>query len=87
MMPLTQVKGSFSAMSDTDDSDLSDEYMSDDSIGSDESDLEALTASMSPAERAEYERFGAEYNGPELDEKVASRLLVLMLHASTCPCR
>lgn len=87
MIPPAQVRGSFSALSDTEDSDLSDDYMSDDSIGSDESDLEAITASMSPTERAEYERFGAEYSGPELDERSASRLLVLMLHASACPCR
>ena len=72
------------AGTDSDDSDLTDEDLSEDSLASDESDLDAI-ASMSPAEQAEYERFGAEYKGPVLPNSSASRLLVLMLHASTCP--
>ena len=51
-----------------------------------ESDIDGLDA-LSPADRAEQERFGAEYSGPTLENREASRLLVLMAHASTCPCR
>lgn len=79
--------------SDTDSlgSDLSDDdwdgmLTDDDSLGSDHTDVEAL-ASMSPSEKAENERFGAEYTGPKLNEKESARLLILMAHASTCPCR
>jgi hypothetical protein len=41
--------------------------------------------SMSIGEQAENEKFGAEYEGPKLSEYDASRLLILILHASTCP--
>jgi hypothetical protein len=69
------------AASDIDLSDLSDDdLLSDDSVGSDDSD-------MSLGEKAEIEKFGDEYQGPKLPEESSSRLLLLMLHASTCPCR
>lgn len=42
---------------------------------------------LSPEDQAENENFGLEYNGPVLEEDEACRLLALMLHASTCPCR
>ena len=93
LMPASHVNATFpvattagTATTESDDSDITDEDLSDDSLGSDESDLEAL-ASMSPADQAEYERFGAEYKGPTLSDQTASRLLACMLHASTCPCR
>jgi hypothetical protein len=57
----------------------------DDSLGSDLSDNEPLIR-RSPAEVAERERFGDEYKGPVCDDEEASRLLLLMGHASTCPC-
>ena len=41
---------------------------------------------MTPAERAEHETFGSEYMGPRLADDHAARLLILMGHASTCPC-
>jgi hypothetical protein len=76
------------------DSDLSDDdgLLSDDDEESlfdsseDDSDLDDFAA-MSPADRAEHEKFGLEYDGPKLTEKESARLLNLMLHASTCPCR
>jgi hypothetical protein len=58
----------------------------DDSLHSAEFDAEAA-ASMSPSEQAENERFGGEYEGPTLTHSQASRLLILMAHASTCPGR
>ena len=73
-------------LSDSDDSYLSGEDLSDMSLDSDDSDLDAV-ASLSPADQAENEDFGSEYTGPSLSDETASRLLVLMLHASTCPCR
>lgn len=42
---------------------------------------------MTPAERAEHETFGKEYEGPVLSEDHAAKLLILMGHASTCPCQ
>jgi hypothetical protein len=73
--------------SDSDDSDLSDDDMlSDDSLVSEESDPEIL-ASMSPSEKAELEKFGADYTGPKLSDGQSARLLPLLLHASSCPCR
>ena len=67
-------------------SDLSDGDLSDDSYASDDS-LDNLMEIMSPAEQAENEQFGVEYNGPQLTVDQASRLLILMSHASTCPGR
>jgi hypothetical protein len=62
-------------------------YLSDDdSLYSVEFDPEAV-ASMSPSEQAENERFGMEYGGPTLTDGEASRLLILMAHASSCPGR
>lgn len=64
-----------------------DSLLSDSDGGdSDGSDLDAL-GSLSPAEIAENERFGEEYTGPKLSESEAGRLLVLISHASTCPCQ
>ena len=67
-------------------SDLSDGDLSDDSYDSDDS-LDNLMGIMSPAEQAENEQFGVEYNGPKLTDDQSSRLLTLMSHASTCPGR
>lgn len=67
-------------------SDITDGNLSDISLDSNDSDADVL-ASLTPAEKAEYERFGFEYKGPKLSDSVASRLLVLMLHANGCPCR
>ena len=72
--------------SDSDLSDLSDSDLSDDSLDSIDLDLENL-GDLSPAEQAENELFGLEYNGPTLSDDEASRLLVLMAHSSTCPGR
>jgi hypothetical protein len=54
-------------------------------MDSDDSDLDLL--SLTPAEQAEHETFGHEYKGPKLSDNHTSRLVVLMQHASTCPCR
>lgn len=67
-------------------SDITDGNLSDISLDSDDSDAEVL-ASWTPAEKAEYERFGFEYKGPKLTDSEAARLLILMLHANGCPCR
>ena len=71
--------------SDSDLSELSDGSLSQDDMDSDDSSLDFQ--SMSQAEQAEHEEFGQEYSGPVLCDEDASRLLVLMAHASTCPCR
>jgi len=63
-----------------------DDDFSEDSLLSDESDLEALEA-MSPCDRAELERFGASYSGPRFSDHTAARLLPLLIHANKCPCR
>jgi hypothetical protein len=39
---------------------------------------------MTPAEKAENKSFGASYVGPKLDDNDASKLLILMVLASTC---
>ena len=70
-------------------SDLSSEYddiSTDDDIDSLDSENDELDA-LSPADRAEQERVGADYSGPRLEDREASRLLILMAHASTCPCQ
>lgn len=74
----------YDSESDTDLSELSDDDGSLGSLNSDdsESDFHAMT----PAEKAEHEAFGSDYVGPSLSDKHASRLLILMSHASTCPC-
>jgi hypothetical protein len=77
--------------SDSLGSDLTDEDWdgldSDDDLpGSELSEDEPLSG-MSAPELAERESFGAEYTGPACDDTEASRLLVLMGHAATCPCQ
>lgn len=71
--------------SDLTDEDWDDLDSDEDLQGSDLSDDEPLVG-MSSAELAEREQFGAEYTGPTCDDTEASRLLVLMGHAATCPC-
>ena len=69
------------------DSDLSDDdeiLSDDDSILSSDSEL---ASPASPSDLAENENFGFEYEGPRLSNEDASRLITLMLHASTCPCQ
>lgn len=76
--------------SDVDESDLSDEdgLLDDDSLDLESDESEAAdTVTMSPAEQAELETFGTEYDGPTFSDSEAARLLNLMLHASSCPCR
>lgn len=70
-------------------SDISSDYAdisTDDDVDSLDSENDELEA-LSPADRAEQERFGADYGGPALEDREASRLLILMSHASTCPCQ
>ena len=52
--------------------------------GSD-SDESEFGENMSPAAQAENEDFGKNYSGPKFTDYDASRLLILMAHASTCP--
>ena len=78
----------FSPPSDSDsESDLSElseaDGFSDDSSYSDSDDDIPLTE----GELAELEEFGKEYDGPKLIPDHASKLLVLMGHAQTCPGR
>jgi len=69
------------------DSDLSELSDDDISIGSlKAAEMEADIQSMTPAERAEHEIFGNEYEGPRLSDEHAAKMLILMSHASTCPC-
>jgi hypothetical protein len=75
----------FHSDSESDLSELSDGSLSDDSSDSDDSTADLQ--SMTPAEQAEHETFGYDYEGPAMSDYHASRLLVLMAHASTCPCR
>jgi hypothetical protein len=87
-MPIvSQIPDSSNSVNSESDSDLSE--LSDDniSIGSlKAAELESELQSMTPAERAEHEIFGKEYEGPGLSEEHAAKLLILMGHASTCPC-
>ncbi len=71
--------------SESDLSELSDGSLSEESSDSDDSEMDFQA--MSQAEQAEHECFGQEYKGPTLSDDHAARLLVLMAHASTCPCR
>mmetsp|Transcript_8419 Transcript_8419/g.20709 ORF Transcript_8419/g.20709 Transcript_8419/m.20709 type:complete len:1336 (+) Transcript_8419:275-4282(+) len=75
---------SINSESDSDLSELSDDNVSMGSLKA--AELESELQSMTPAERAEHETFGKEYNGPLLAEDHAAKLLILMSHASTCPC-
>jgi hypothetical protein len=83
---LTETKSD--ALHSDSESDLSDDdgilSDADESVDASESGTDDL-ASMSIGEQAENEKFGAEYEGPQLSEYDASRLLILVLHASTCP--
>jgi len=84
---VSQIPDGANSMNSESDSDLSE--LSDDnvSIGSlKAAELESELQSMTPAERAEHETFGKEYEGPVLSEEHAAKLLILMGHASTCPC-
>jgi len=81
--------GELSEDESMDGSDLSSEYddiSTDDDMDSLDSEMDGLDA-LSPSDRAEQERFGADYSGPRLENREASRLLILMAHASTCPCQ
>ena len=88
-MPIvSQIPDSANSINSESDSDLSE--LSDDniSIGSlRAAELESELQSMTPAERAEHETFGKEYEGPVLADDHAAKLLILMSHASTCPCQ
>ena len=78
-----------SDMDDVLESDLSDDdglLSDDDSFYCSDSDTDAFPI-LSSGDRAENEKFGLEYDGPTLSDTEASRLLVLMLHATTCPCQ
>jgi hypothetical protein len=72
--------------SDLSDDDLDGLLSDTDSEGSGEIGMERIDA-LSPAEQAENEYFGVEYKGPKLKDSEAARLLILMGHASTCPCK
>lgn len=73
---------------DEEDND-DDDYAEEESMFSsdDDDDFSEDFVTMSPGDRAENEKFGLEYEGPKLKDKEARKLLSLMLHASTCPCR
>ena len=76
-------------LSDSDDesdlSELSDAAnLSDDSYDSNDSEDDMP---LTEGELAEMETFGKEYEGPKLTPDQASRLLILMGHAQTCPGR
>ena len=77
-----------SSTSGDSESDLSDDdgllSDGDDSWNLSDSELDDRGA-MNVAALAENEKFGLDYDGPTLSEYHASRLLVLILHASTCP--
>ncbi len=60
---------------------------SDGELSSSDSDESELEENMSPSAQAENEDFGKNYSGPKFTDYDASRLLVLMAHASTCPGR
>jgi hypothetical protein len=86
----TVLKGDAASDSEA-ESDLSDDdwdgLHSDDDVSFESDHSKEALAAMGPAEKAEYEKFGEEYTGPEIPEKDAARLLTLMAHASTCPCQ
>jgi hypothetical protein len=70
---------------ETDLSELSDaDILSDDSYDSDNSEDDMP---LTEGELAEMESFGKEYEGPTLTPDQASRLLIMMGHAQTCPGR
>jgi len=71
--------------SDSDLSELSDDNISIGSLKA--AELESDLQSMTPAERAEHETFGSEYEGPVFPNEHAAKLLILIGHAATCPCQ
>lgn len=77
--------GDLAADLDFDLSDEDDEIMlgvdDEDDGGGDDDDSVGISSSA----RAENEDFGKNYDGPVFTEYDASRLLILMSHASTCP--
>ena len=68
--------------SDDDDLDLDD-----DELDLDSDDDATTILPLSAISKAENEDFGKIYDGPEFSKLDASRLLILMRHASTCPGR
>jgi hypothetical protein len=87
--PLKSTSPTASEMDDLLHSDLSDDdglLSDDDSFDCTDSEDDALPA-LSLADQAENEKFGPENDGPKLSNAHAARLLTLMLHATTCPCR
>lgn len=88
--PLKASPTSASDVDDLLDSDLSDDdgllSDDDDSFDCSDSDDDEVPV-LSLADKAENEKFGADYDGPKLSNEDAARLLSLMLHATTCPCR
>lgn len=89
---ITEVSSPGGELSDEDSlaaSDISSDcgdISTDEDCESWDSDSEGLSG-LSPADHAERERFGSEYMGPTFTDREASRLLILMGHASTCPCQ
>ena len=71
--------------SDSDLSELSDDNISIGSLKA--AELESDLQCMTPAERAEHETFGSEYEGPVFSNEHAAKLLILIGHAATCPCQ
>jgi hypothetical protein len=89
LTPQSSKLSPFYPLSDSDDesdlSELSDAAnLSDDSYDSDDSEDDMP---LTEGELAEMESFGKEYDGPKLTPDQASRLLILMGHAQTCPGR
>ncbi len=58
---------------------------SDGELSCSDSDDSDFGENMSPSAQAENEDFGKNYSGPKFSDFDASRLLILMSHASTCP--
>lgn len=70
-------------LSDEDDDDIMFGEGDEEDDGGAEGDDDSID--LSPSARAENEDFGKKYEGPVYSEYDASRLLILMSHASTCP--
>jgi len=68
------------ALGSDDDIETSD---SDDSDYDNDDDDDEMT----PSAKAEHEDFGKDYSGPKFNSYDASRLLIMIQHASTCPGR
>ena len=81
------IKGYMSSHTVFKDSSLDDNFIaSDDDFYSTDSDT-SITDDMSPSTQAENEDFGRDYSGPKFTDYDASRLLIMIEHASTCPGR